>query len=148
MKKISKQIIKCLSEGGTVFACGNGGSACQSDHFVAELVCSFENKNRPPLRAISLTSNTAILTAWSNDFTFDDVFARQIEALMVNGDILVIFSTSGKSKNCQQAHQYANDKGCDVIEFPRKGKGTAQIQEWQLKEMHQICREIERAMFP
>lgn len=147
MNKISKQLIKCFNEGGKCLLCGNGGSASQANHFAAELVCSFENKHRKPLPAISLCANQSILTAWSNDFGFDGVFARQVEALGTPGDVLITLSTSGASQNVNEAELQSLEMDIEVIDFPRVGKGTAQIQENQLKLMHTICREVEEAMF-
>ena len=148
MNQISKEIIECFDGGGKLLICGNGGSASMSNHFAAELVCSFENKKRRPLPAISLCANQSILTAWSNDFSFKGVFSRQLEALGNPGDLLITLSTSGASQNVIDAEFKAHDMCIEVIDFPRKGKGTAQIQEYQLRLMHKICREVEKAMFP
>ena len=147
MKKISRQIIECFRRGGKLLICGIGGSAAMSQEMAAELVCSFENKNRPPLPAIALTTDTSILTAWSNDADFSDVFARQIEAIGGPEDILLVFSTSGKSRNCVLARSAAFAHGMRYIESPRLGDKTADIQEHQHHWMHQVCREVESAMF-
>ncbi len=146
-KKIANIIIEAFESGNKCLVCGNGGSATMADHFAGELICRFE-KERRPLPAISLTSNTAILTAQANDYNFESIFGRQILALGQHNDILVVFSTSGKSKNCLYAIEIAIAQGMKVIDFPRKGKNTAEIQEYQLKLMHDVVREVERTMFP
>lgn len=152
MKKVSQAIIKCFRNGGKLLICGNGGSAAMSQEMAAELVCSFENKDRPALPALALTTDTSIITAWTNDFGeggLRSVFSRQVEALGKPGDILLVFSTSGKSQNCNEAMSIACGlKSMFAIEAPRKGRRTADIQEYQHKWMHQICREVEGAMFP
>ena len=142
-KKISKQIVDCFKSGNFVYACGNGGSAAMSQHFCAEFMGKFE-KIRQPLPAISLTTDTSFLTAWGNDFEYRDVFVRQLMALGKKGDILVAFSTSGKSENVLNAIIEAKYKKMTVIDFPRKGTSTAKIQEFQLKLMHDICRLVEK----
>lgn len=148
MEKVSKRIIECFKRGGKLLIFGNGGSASQANHFACELVCSFEKK-RAPLPAISLANNDSILTAWSNDNVdgFDMVFARQVAALGRKEDLVVSLSTSGRSKNCLYALEEARILGIGVIDFPRKGRSTAEIQEYQLRLIHKICREIEGAMF-
>ena len=150
MLKISKQIIMCFKSGGKLLICGNGGSASMSMHMAAEFVCSFENKERPPLPAIALTGNSSILTAWSNDFKdgFENVFARQIKALGKYNDLLITISTSGKSINCIKAQNQAKELEIGYIDFPRRGTNTAEIQEFQLHIMHQIIREVEKELFP
>ena len=129
--------------------CGNGGSAAMSQEMVAELMGKFE-KIRPPLPAIALTTDTAFLTAWCNDNEngFETIFSRQIEALWEPGDVVITFSTSGKSKNCLRAGECAEQCDLVYIDFPRKGKRTADVQEYQHKLMHQICREVEEELFP
>jgi len=156
MKTISKKIIECFKRGGKLLICGNGGSASMSQHMAAELVCDFE-KERKALPAIALTTDTSILTAFSNDHGFEHVFMRQVQALGKKGDILVIISTSinpkkwkwedkpQKSENLLRAWSVAEDIGMDVVQFPIKGKTTAKIQEYQLKLMHDIVREVEKA---
>lgn len=142
--KISKRLIKCFEAGGKVLVCGNGGSAAEANHFVGELVCTFQNKERDPLPAISLVSNPSVLTAWANDFAFEDIFSRQVNALAKDKDILVVLSTSGKSKNCLSAIETASAMGIEVIDFPREGKDTADIQEYQLHLIHEICRNLDK----
>lgn len=141
--EISNKLISCFEKGGKLLVCGNGGSSCESDHLVAEMVCTFETK-RKPLPAISLT-NSAILTAWSNDNNFSEVFSRQIEALGNPGDVLICLTTSGKSKNIHSAIQKGMDKGMKVIVFPtRDKKTTAHCQEEHLVLIHKICRLVDK----
>lgn len=147
MHSISKKIVECFRRGHFLYACGNGGSAAMADEMVGEMVCTFENKNRKGLPAISLNSNVPVITAWSNDFVYETCFARQIEAYGKPGDVLISFSTSGKSKSCLNAMVESTKKGMIVIEFPHKGSSTAPIQESQHKLMHRVCREVEREMF-
>ncbi len=141
---ISKILISAFKNGNKVLICGNGGSASQSSHFAAELVSKFEH-NREALPAISLTVDPAIITSISNDYGYEHVFSRQLEALSKPEDVLIVLSTSGKSKNCLMAIKWANDHGLKVIDWPRKGKGTADIQEKQLNLMHKVCRKVESA---
>ena len=81
--------------GSTIFVAGNGGSSADADHFVAELICTFNNKKRPPLSAISLSSNSAAISAWSNDFNFNSFYSRNVDAMGRFNDILFILSTGG-----------------------------------------------------
>jgi D-sedoheptulose 7-phosphate isomerase len=140
---------RCLCDGHKVFACGNGGSAADAQHLVAELVGRFRDERRA-LPAIALTADTAILTAVANDYGYDRVFARQLEALCSEGDVLFAISTSGNSANVVQAAQTARGLGCKVIAFTGAGGGklaahtdllirapssvTARIQ-----EIHTLC---------
>ena len=95
---ICDQIIEVVNNNKTVFFCGNGGSAADSQHVAAELVGRFEME-RKPLKAIALTVDSSILTCIGNDYNFDEIFSRQLEGIATKGDYLVVFSTSGKSKN-------------------------------------------------
>jgi D-sedoheptulose 7-phosphate isomerase len=104
----------CLRGGHKVLACGNGGSAADAQHLVAELVGRFREE-RPALAGIALTADTATLTALGNDYGYERVFARQVEALARPGDVLFAISTSGNSPNVLQAAQTARDIGCKVI---------------------------------
>src|SRR3990167_238085 len=136
-KKIAQDLIKCFDNGNKLLICGNGGSAAESQHFAAELVGKLIFK-RKPLPAIALTTDTSILTAISNDFQFYYVFGRQVEALGKEGDILIGISTSGDSMNINVALNTAENMGMQAIEFPRRGKNTQKIQEYQLKLIHNI----------
>ena len=125
--KSIKTIISSLEFGGTVFWCGNGGSAADSQHLAAELVGRFK-MNRPPLKSIALTTDTSILTAIANDYAFDQVFSRQVQALGRRNDVLVGISTSGSSATSEYlsfnlaAYQlsYHYMKFLDVICFNRR----------------------------
>ena len=97
VKRIAKQLIDCFERGNKCLIAGNGGSSTMASHFAGELVCKFETERRA-LPAIALT-NPAIITAVANDDGYEHVFARQVEALGKKGDILIILSTSGRSKN-------------------------------------------------
>jgi len=107
---------ECLRGGRKVLACGNGGSAADAQHLSAELVGRFREE-RQALPAIALTADTALLTALGNDYGYERVFARQIEALARRGDVLMAFSTSGNSPNVVQAAQAARRLGCIVVAF-------------------------------
>ena len=98
IEEASKLIIKSLQNGGKIMFCGNGGSAADSQHLSAELVGRYM-ENRKPLSSVSLTTDTSVITAISNDFSFDEIFSRQLESIGNEGDILYAISTSGKSKN-------------------------------------------------
>lgn len=110
----SKLIISTLISGHKILLCGNGGSAADCQHFAAELVIRY-HKNRRAYPAIALTTDTSILTAHPNDFSFDSLFSRQIEALGSDGDCLIAFSTSGNSENIIQASITAKQKNMTII---------------------------------
>jgi D-sedoheptulose 7-phosphate isomerase len=115
----AKMLIDSLEAGGCIFICGNGGSAADSQHIAAELVGRFRCK-RKALAAVALTTDTSILTAVANDYGFEQVFSRQVEALAKKGDILWAFSTSGTSKNILAAARLAKDKGLKILAFTGK----------------------------
>ena len=143
-KQIAKIIIEAFKRGNKLLLVGCGGSASLAQHAAAELVCSYKH-NRRALPAIALTTDTSILTAWSNDYSFESVFFRQIEALGKRGDVLLTISTSGKSPSILAAQLKAKEMRIKVIELSRKGKDTPEIQENQLKMIHKICEIVERA---
>lgn len=105
---------ECLETGNKVLACGNGGSAASAQHLVAELVCRFR-VDRRALAAVALTADTMTLTAIGNDYGYDQLFARQVEAIARQGDVLVAISTSGNSANVIEAAKAARSIGCKVI---------------------------------
>lgn len=113
--KAAALISKSLRAGGTVYACGNGGSFADAAHFIAELTGSLNNKHREGLRAVQLGANGAEVTAIANDFGFELVFARPLAAHAKPGDVLVAFSTSGKSKNVRRAITVASSRGMHTI---------------------------------
>ena len=139
-RNFAGDIIQCFQRGNKILVCGNGGSAGEAQHFVAELVGHFE-KERKALPAISLTTDTSTITAIGNDDGYDKVFSRQLEALGKAGDILFILSTSGKSKNCINAECTANNMGIKIRMFPIKSgsQSTAYVQEKHLRIIHEIC---------
>ena len=139
-RKIAKQIISCFRRGNSVYVCGNGGSATQSSHFVAEFV-----NRKKPLPAYSL-NDLATITAIANDKGYEHVFSMQITAYGKTGDLLIALSTSGKSKNVLKAMDQAREQGMVNIEFPRKGNNTGEIQDYQVKLMHQVVKLVEEAM--
>ena len=150
-------ILGCITAGGKILACGNGGSAGDAQHFAAEFVGRFE-RERPGLPAISLATDTSILTAVGNDYAFSQVFAKQVQALGHPGDVLLAISTSGGSGNVIAAIEAAREKDMTVIALTGKGGGrigqmltdtdvhicvphqrTARIQEVHLLVIHCIC---------
>jgi len=147
---------------GKLLVCGNGGSAADSQHLVAEFVSRL-TVDRPALRAIALTTDSSILTAIGNDFSFDHVFERQVEALGQPGDVLLSISTSGNSRNCVKALTLAQRMGLHTIAFTGNGGGamaqiadvnviipssvTMNIQESHLMLEHIFCMAVERFYF-
>lgn len=155
-------IIKdALEKGGKVLFCGNGGSAADSQHLAAEIVGRFQ-KERRAFPAIALTVDTSILTAVANDYGYDTVFRRQVQALGNEGDVLVGISTSGNSKNIIEAIAEARDKGMKVIGMTAAGggkmkdlcdvilavpaKSTARAQEMHIMIGHILCEIAEETM--
>ena len=115
-------IVECFKNGGKVLICGNGGSAADSQHFAAEFVSSFsKNIVRRAYPAIALTSDISIITAYSNDFSFDGVFARQVESLGQKDDLLIAITTSGSSRNCLIAVEQAKKQGLKTLAFTKSG---------------------------
>jgi len=154
--KIYEILNKALSCGNKILICGNGGSACDASHMAAELVGRFV-KERKGLCAISLSTDTSILTSVSNDYSFELVFARQVEAIGKEGDVLVGFSTSGKSKNIIKAFEKAKTMGIKTVgilgnpgfiekisdaSFTINGT-TARVQEIHSILIHILCEMIE-----
>jgi phosphoheptose isomerase len=150
----SSLLTDCFKNDKKVLVCGNGGSAAESQHLVAELVGRF---------ALSLASDSSILTAWANDFGYEDVFARQVEAYAQPGDVLFCFSTSGQSANIINALKVAQKKQMHCIALTGKGGGevtlyadvniiipsdhTQRIQELHLHVLHTICSLVEANLF-
>ncbi len=129
--KFAENILKALSSGKKILFCGNGGSAADSQHIAAELVGRYK-KNRDAISAIALTTDTSILTAVANDFGYENIFSRQIEALGVKGDILVAISTSGNSKNIINAVNTAKRQKLSVLGLTGKDGGF-------LKQISDLC---------
>jgi len=150
-------LVGCITAGGKVLACGNGGSASDAQHFAAELVGRFE-RERPGLAALALTTDTSILTAVANDYSFDVVFAKQVQALGAPGDVLLAMTTSGNSANVLAAIEAAHAKDMTVVALTGHQGGkvrellgetdvhicvpherTARIQEVHLLVLHCLC---------
>lgn len=114
--EISQVCIESINNSGKILFCGNGGSASDSQHLAAEIVVRFKN-DRKPLAAVALTTDTSIITSIGNDFGFDKIFSRQVEAIGTNRDILFALTTSGKSKNIIEALNKAKDKDMTTVTF-------------------------------
>jgi len=156
---IAEAITTVLQQGGTVYLCGNGGSAADAQHIAGELVGRF-TRERKALAAVALSTDTSILTCIANDYCYEQVFARQAEALVRNGDILWAFSTSGTSANVIAAVRVAREKGACVIAFTGRtdsklehmadicfcadAESTARSQEIHQLAYHIICDLVER----
>jgi D-sedoheptulose 7-phosphate isomerase len=150
-----------LLRGNKVFMMGNGGSAADAQHFAAEIVVRYV-KNRRGLPALALSTDSSVLTAIGNDFSFEKIFSRQIEALANEGDLVVAFSTSGNSENVVQGVLEAKEKKCAVIGFLGRDGGriqgivdvaltvnvpeTARIQEAHQLIYHALCQVLEEAL--
>lgn len=160
-----QQMANALKNGKKILACGNGGSAGDSQHFAAELVGRFE-RERGSLPAIALTTDSSILTAVGNDYHFDEIFSKQVDALGQSGDVLLAISTSGNSKNVIAAINAAYKKNMTIVALTGKGGGqmgtllketdthlcvphqrTARIQEVHLLIIHCLCDGIDTILF-
>lgn len=158
---IADAYVETLRTGGTLFFAGNGGSAADAQHLATEYVVRYLS-SRPALRAIALTTDSSLLTACANDLGFDEVFARQVEALVRPGDVLSLHSTSGHSPNVVRAAQAAKTRGARVVALLGKSGGalegladialvvpsheTARIQELHLAIEHVICEMVEQRL--
>ena len=156
--KIAELLNECLKKKGKILICGNGGSAADAQHFAAELSGRYK-KERRALAGIALTTDTSALTAIGNDYGFEFVFSRQVEALGVAGDVLIGISTSGKSENVLNAFKKARQMGIKCVGLSGKGGGamnelceinlvvpsddTARIQEMHILSIHSICQIID-----
>jgi D-sedoheptulose 7-phosphate isomerase len=154
----------CLFADGKILACGNGGSAADAQHFAAELVGRFE-RERPELPAIALTTDTSLLTAVANDYSFEHVFAKQVRALGAKGDVLLAISTSGNSPNVIAAIAAAHEREMRIVALTGKGGGnigemlapedvhlcvpharTMRIQEVHILTIHCLCDVIDATL--
>ncbi len=159
VKKAVNIISKSLTKNKNVFWCGNGGSAADSQHLAAEFLGRF-TKDRVPLNSIALNTDTSTLTCISNDYSFDKIFSRQVDAIGNKGDTLILISTSGNSKNLIEAIKIAKGKKIKTISLLGKNGGkikkisdlsyivksdvTARIQECHIMIGHIICGEVEK----
>lgn len=160
--EIGKLLAATLARGGKILLCGNGGSAADAQHLAAEFVNRFMME-RPPLPAIALTTDTSALTSIGNDFGFEQVFSKQVEALGYKGDVLIGISTSGRSPNINAALRAAARKGmlciglcgggdsemtrlCDHL-LHVQGGDTPLIQEVQIAAGHMLCRLVDHFLF-
>jgi len=155
----AEAVTKALKQNGTVYVCGNGGSAADAQHIAAELVGRFE-RERKGLAAVALTTDTSVITSIANDYGYENVFAKQVEALVGEGDILWAISTSGTSPNIVAAAELAKKKGALVLAFTgssnskleqmadicfcANSKSTARTQEIHQIAYHIICDLVEQ----
>jgi D-sedoheptulose 7-phosphate isomerase len=161
IKGIADLMVNALSNNKFIFWCGNGGSASDAQHIAAELMGRYKN-NRRPLKSIALNSDTSVITCISNDFSYEEIFKRQIDSLGSKGDIFVGISTSGQSQNILCAMREAKMKSLIVIGLLGKGGGeaktiadhsfvvpsdiTARIQEMHIMIGHMLCDLIEHGL--
>ena len=162
ISKASKQIIKSLNNGKKILWCGNGGSASQADHLSAELLGGMYKKKKSPFRSICINTDTSFLTAWSNDDSYENIFTRQLEALGDPGDVLIVLSTSGNSKNVVNAANLAKKDNIKVISLTGNDGGklknisnvninipsrnTQRIQEVHILVGHILCDIVEQTL--
>lgn len=158
-------LVQALQAHKKILICGNGGSAADSQHFAAELICRFESE-RPSLPSIALTTDTSAITAIANDYSFKEIFARQVAGLGQQGDVLIAISTSGNSENIMRAIAVAHDKKMSVLALTGRDGGqiatllqdtdieirvptesTARTQEVHILTLHCLCDQIDELMF-
>ena len=159
-------MVRCLLENGKILCCGNGGSAGDAQHFSAELLNRFE-RERPGLPALALTADSSTITAIANDYSYEEIFSKQVSALGQAGDVLLAISTSGNSANVIQAIKAGQDREMLVVALTGKDGGevapslsdqdveirvssdsTARIQEVHLVVIHCLCDFIDTQLFP
>ena len=165
IEQASQLMVNCLLNEGKILTCGNGGSAGDAQHFSSELLNRFE-RERPSLPALALTTDSSTITSIANDYSYDEVFSKQIRALGQPGDVLLAISTSGNSGNVLQAIQAAHDRDMPVVAMSGRDGGamaslllpedaeirvparsTARIQEVHLLAIHCLCDLIDRQLF-
>ncbi len=163
LDKIAQRMVEVFKRGNKILLCGNGGSAADAQHIAAEFVGRFK-RERKSLPAIALTTDTSVLTALANDYSYDLVFARQVEGLGQKDDLLIAISTSGTSKNVIAAARKAKEMGITVVGFTGKSgsdlqkvsdliflagsEKTPHIQEMHITALHAISEAVEDALFP
>jgi len=156
----AEMIVRAFKQGATLYLCGNGGSAADAQHIAGEFVGRFRN-DRKPLPAVALSTDSSVLTCIANDYDYDTVFARQVQAYAKTGDVLWAFSTSGASPNILKAAEAAKSKGAQVIAFTGRldspleqladvclcadAKLTARSQEIHQLAYHIICDLVEQS---
>ena len=156
-----KMLYETIQNDGCIFTCGNGGSFADAQHFTAELVVRYK-RTRSPIKSVTLGSNFSNITACSNDFSFEDIFQREYQALSNSNDSLIVISTSGNSSNIKKVIEYAKNKkrnlifltsdktneiyeGGVIIPFPYTS--TAAIQECHIFTLHILCRALDELIF-
>lgn len=160
--EVAKLIADAFNEGKKLIIFGNGGSACDASHIAAEFVNRFK-RDRPGLPALSLTTDTAVLTSIANDYDYSEIFARQVKTLADSGDVAIAISTSGNSENILKAVEVAKKKGLKIVAFTgMKGEkfaaksdysflvptdDTPRIQETHITLGHVICQIVEEILF-
>ena len=161
LNRAAQMVLRCLTSGHKLLICGNGGSASDATHLATEFLCRFV-EDRRPYPAISLTANGEFMTAVCNDYRADEIFARQVWGLGEKGDVLIAFTTSGKSKNVLRALEEAKRKGMESICFLGRDGGftkgvatldllvpgtvTTRIQEGQKLLFHTLCEMVEEKL--
>ncbi len=160
-----ERVVQCLLDGHKILSCGNGGSACDALHFSGEMLNRFKHE-RPSLPAIALTADICTITSIANDYSYHEIFAKQLRALAQPGDLLLAISTSGHSVNVLNAIKAAHDRGINVIALTGHDGGkipellkegdieirvpateTARIQETHLLVIHCICDAVDYQLF-
>ena len=164
IEQAAQTIVQCLTQGGKVLCCGNGGSAAQAQHFASSMINRYEQE-RPGLAAIALTTDSSTLTSIANDFSYEQVFSRQIKALGLPGDVLLAISTSGNSTSVLEAVAAAHVRGMHVLALTGHSGGslaeqmtdddvflcvpaqsTARIQEVHLLIIHCLCDAVDSVL--
>jgi D-sedoheptulose 7-phosphate isomerase len=163
---IVKLILNSKKKDKKILVAGNGGSSADSEHFTGELICTFNDRKRKPIAAVCLSNHPAAITAWSNDFSYDTYFERQVDSIGCKGDVLILLSTSGGSKvssmNLVYAARLAKKKGMKVISLIGKSGGilkkisdikivvkskmTSYIQEAHMSILHCICECLDKEL--
>lgn len=160
-RRVAQACVTAVTQGGKILTCGNGGSAADAQHFASELTGRYRRERRP-LAAIALTTDSSALTCIGNDYSFDEVFSRQVEALARPGDVVVGFSTSGASRNVALALRAARQVGATTVAFTGERDGavhehadlalrvpsatTAHVQEMHILLVHVLCEWIDEAV--
>ncbi len=161
LARATQMVLTCLTSGHKLLICGNGGSASDATHLATEFLCRYQGDRRP-YPAISLTANGELMTAIGNDYSADEIFARQIWGLAKPGDLLITFTTSGKSKNIRRALEEArrlgiesicflgrdggSTKGLATLDLLVAGDNTARIQEGHKLLFHALCETVEEKL--